>query len=51
MPTLPPGATELLAYCEQMLQRHHVYVREHLEDMPEVRDWTWPGARGDVVSH
>ena len=19
------------------------YVREHLEDMPEIRDWTWPG--------
>jgi len=24
-----------------MLARHHAYVREHLEDMPEVRDWTW----------
>jgi xylulose-5-phosphate/fructose-6-phosphate phosphoketolase len=22
--------------------RHHAYIREHLEDMPEVRDWTWP---------
>jgi xylulose-5-phosphate/fructose-6-phosphate phosphoketolase len=39
----PPGAAELLAYCESQLQRHHVYVREHLEDMPEVRDWVWPG--------
>ncbi|MGH7686158.1 MAG: phosphoketolase family protein [Candidatus Dormibacteria bacterium] len=33
---------ELLAFCESQLQRHHAYVREHLEDMPEVRDWTWP---------
>jgi len=24
-----------------MLARHQRYVREHLEDMPEVRDWTW----------
>ena len=24
--------------------RHHAYVREHLEDMPEVRDWTWDAA-------
>lgn len=24
-----------------MLARHHGYIREHLEDMPEVRDWTW----------
>jgi xylulose-5-phosphate/fructose-6-phosphate phosphoketolase len=23
--------------------RHRAYIREHGEDMPEVRDWTWPG--------
>ncbi len=38
-----PGAVDLAAHCHQMLQRHHDYVREHLEDMPEVRDWVWPG--------
>jgi xylulose-5-phosphate/fructose-6-phosphate phosphoketolase len=27
--------------CEEMLARHHTYVREHLEDMPEVREWVW----------
>ena len=32
---------ELEAHCEEMLDRHHTYVREHLQDMPEVRDWTW----------
>jgi xylulose-5-phosphate/fructose-6-phosphate phosphoketolase len=37
----PPGAAELEAHCNEMLERHHAYVREHLEDMPEVRDWTW----------
>jgi hypothetical protein len=25
------------------LARHHGDIREHLEDMHEVRDWTWPG--------
>jgi xylulose-5-phosphate/fructose-6-phosphate phosphoketolase len=35
------GAIELRQHCEQMLARHHGYVREHFEDMPEVRDWTW----------
>jgi xylulose-5-phosphate/fructose-6-phosphate phosphoketolase len=31
---------ELEAHCREMLERHRVYVREHLEDMPEVRDWS-----------
>jgi len=39
---LPEGAAELALHCDEMLERHHGYVREHLEDMPEVRDWTWP---------
>jgi xylulose-5-phosphate/fructose-6-phosphate phosphoketolase len=37
---LPRGATELKTWCEQQLARHETYVVEHLEDMPEVRDWT-----------
>ena len=43
MKVQPPGASELLSYCSSQLARHHNYVREHLEDMPEVRDWVWPG--------
>jgi xylulose-5-phosphate/fructose-6-phosphate phosphoketolase len=39
---LPAGAEELALHCSDMLERHHAYVREYLEDMPEVRDWTWP---------
>lgn len=39
---IPDGAHELTGYCERMLERHHDYVREHLEDMPEVRNWVWP---------
>jgi xylulose-5-phosphate/fructose-6-phosphate phosphoketolase len=37
---LPRGASELKAWCESQLARHEAYVVEHLEDMPEVRDWT-----------
>jgi xylulose-5-phosphate/fructose-6-phosphate phosphoketolase len=39
---IAPGALALERHCEAMLARHHVYIREHFEDMPEVRDWTWP---------
>jgi xylulose-5-phosphate/fructose-6-phosphate phosphoketolase len=36
-----PNADVLIQRCDQQLARHHDYVREHLDDMPEVRDWTW----------
>jgi xylulose-5-phosphate/fructose-6-phosphate phosphoketolase len=35
------GAEALEQHCEAMLTRHHGWIREHLEDMPEVREWTW----------
>ena len=34
-----PGASDLKAWCESQLVRHHAYIVDHLEDMPEVRDW------------
>jgi xylulose-5-phosphate/fructose-6-phosphate phosphoketolase len=38
----PAGQTQALTdHCTAMLARHEAYIREHLEDMPEVRDWTW----------
>ncbi|MEV6634838.1 phosphoketolase family protein [Actinoplanes sp. NPDC051470] len=37
---LPRGATELKEWCAAQLARHEQYVVEHMEDMPEVRDWT-----------
>jgi xylulose-5-phosphate/fructose-6-phosphate phosphoketolase len=38
---IPQGGEELVAHCRQMLDRHHGYIREHFEDMPEVRNWRW----------
>jgi xylulose-5-phosphate/fructose-6-phosphate phosphoketolase len=38
----PREADALIDECETMLRRHAAYVREHFEDMPEIRDWTWP---------
>jgi len=35
----------LVARLDGELATHHAYVREHFEDQPAIRDWTWPGAR------
>ncbi len=31
----------LMQECDDILARHHTYVRANLNDMPEVRDWVW----------
>ena len=36
---VPRGATALKGWCERKLAEHSAYVVEHLEDLPEVRDW------------
>ncbi len=41
VPCMGERATALVAHCKQMLTRHGPHIREHLEDMPEVRDWVW----------
>jgi xylulose-5-phosphate/fructose-6-phosphate phosphoketolase len=38
---VPVGAETLVEHCNGMLRKHEGYVVEHLEDMPEVRDWRW----------
>ncbi|MHA7268780.1 phosphoketolase family protein [Arthrobacter sp. HLT1-20] len=35
------GAQELAEHCRTMLASHETYIREHLEDLPEIRDWVW----------
>jgi xylulose-5-phosphate/fructose-6-phosphate phosphoketolase len=36
-----PQAGPLMEWCQEMLDRHQTYTREHFEDMPEVHDWSW----------
>ncbi len=43
-PRMAARRAELIDRCAAMLRRHESYIREHLEDMPEVRDWAWTEA-------
>lgn len=45
LPLAADIAEPLIASLNEKLQKHHDYVREHGEDMPEVRDWKWPHKR------
>ncbi len=43
---VPGLAVRAAAVRQQMAdvrQRHHAWIREHGEDLPEVADWTWQG--------
>ncbi|MCD9623674.1 phosphoketolase family protein [Rhabdothermincola salaria] len=37
----PAGADELGEHCRSQLAAHELYITEHLQDLPEVQDWTW----------
>lgn len=42
---VPEGGDALARLCLDQLRRHREYVCEALEDLPEVRDWTWQEGR------
>ena len=48
LPALGGKAAEFKQHLNHKLVEHHAYVREHGEDMPEIRDWTWPHDRPEV---
>jgi xylulose-5-phosphate/fructose-6-phosphate phosphoketolase len=41
VPRLAPRAPELRERVADQLRRHRAYIREHGEDMPEIRAWKW----------
>src|SRR5260221_10079123 len=48
-----PGLANSAAWLRQQMTdtraRHHAWVREHGEDLPEVQNWVWPGTDGQPV--
>jgi xylulose-5-phosphate/fructose-6-phosphate phosphoketolase len=43
---LADGAA-LIAYCSDMLEAHERYIREHFDDLPEIKNWVWsPDEKG-----
>ncbi|EAR51110.1 putative phosphoketolase [Oceanicola granulosus HTCC2516] len=38
-----PAAEALAAHCRDRLEAHHDHVRATGTDLPEIRDWRWPG--------
>jgi len=38
---VPDAAESVVEYCNAQLKRHPGFIRQHLEDLPEVREWRW----------
>ncbi|MDI9222114.1 phosphoketolase family protein [Pantoea sp. EA-12] len=43
IPGMAERHPELLDDLQERIAEHHRYVREHGEDVPEVKDWIWSG--------
>jgi len=41
VPRLRDASAQVREELRNALIRHHAYIREHGEDLPEIRNWTW----------
>ncbi|RIX46045.1 MAG: phosphoketolase family protein [Rhodocyclales bacterium GT-UBC] len=47
VPKLQPQAAHIKQAMRDKLNQHTRYIHEYGEDMPEIRNWQWPGAAGN----
>ncbi|MCU1276652.1 MAG: phosphoketolase [bacterium] len=45
VPKLAPRAAHIAQAMREKLMQHHAYICRHGDDMPEIKDWRWSGAR------
>jgi xylulose-5-phosphate/fructose-6-phosphate phosphoketolase len=41
VPRLRSKVSDVIDMFNRKLYEHHVYIREHFEDMPEIKNWHW----------
>jgi xylulose-5-phosphate/fructose-6-phosphate phosphoketolase len=41
VPRLRSQASDVIDMFTRKLEEHYAYIRQHLEDMPEIRNWCW----------
>jgi xylulose-5-phosphate/fructose-6-phosphate phosphoketolase len=41
VPRLGSHASDAIALFNRKLYEHHAYIRQHFQDMPEIRNWSW----------
>lgn len=41
VPDMLVNNAKLATYCTDMLVEHDLYIREHFDDLPEIKDWAW----------
>ncbi len=50
IPRLRVQAADAIQLFDKKLHEHHDYIREHLEDMPEIRNWQWTADFSDSAA-
>jgi xylulose-5-phosphate/fructose-6-phosphate phosphoketolase len=49
VPRLRSVSADVVDLFTRKLEQHSVYIREHLEDMPEIANWRWTSDLSDPV--